>query len=318
RRAPTNAAAPPPRSQEHWPAASATYLLARRTNEAASRRSRLLLARSGSRVPLQPFLKAWTREPHLPAGEQAAGCEQFPAAAAAAALTLPDAVFISASSRPHGSKAIPPGASGRLCGPSARSWTYVAARQSLHELGLSLRALGRLDEAQGHWLHALTIFEELQAAGTDQISRPARCASHSLTCLTEASPLNDSGLGQACPPVARPTTRKLPRPGESPSRRRIDQRKGTAGEGPPRYRPRFGRSPSEHGRHLRARAPSIRQIRATRRAERLLRRVSFSCWPGAIGCVCVWWSGSGMVRGGAGDAGGAGLREVHGGCIAID
>src|SRR5205823_2755952 len=143
-------------------------------------------------------------------------------------------VFISASSRPHGSKAIPPGASGRLCGPSARSWTYVAARQSLRELGLSLRALGRLDEAQRHWLHALTIFEELQAAGTDQVSRPAR---------------------------------------------------------------------------------SIRQIRATRRAERLLRRVSFSCWPGAIGCVCVWWSGSGMVRGGAG---GAGLREVHGGCIAVD
>ena len=105
-----------------------------------------------------------TREPHLPAGEQAAGCKQFPAAAAA---TLPEAVFISASSRPHGSKAIPPGASGRLCGPSARSWTYVAARQSLRELGLSLRALGRLDEAQRHWLHALTIFEELQAAGTD-------------------------------------------------------------------------------------------------------------------------------------------------------
>ncbi len=28
-----------------------------------------------------------------------------------------------------------------------------------------------------------------------------------------------------------------------------------------------------------------------------LRRVSFSCWPGAIGCVCVWWSGSRVVRG---------------------
>jgi hypothetical protein len=39
-------------------------------------------------------------------------------------------------------------------------------------LTLTLPALGRLDEAQGHWLLALTIFEELPAAGADQIARP--------------------------------------------------------------------------------------------------------------------------------------------------
>jgi len=40
---------------------------------------------------------------------------------------------------------------------------------------------------------------------------------------------------------------------------------------------------------------------------------SFSCWPGPIGCVCVWWGWSGVVTA---LPGGAGLREVPGRRIA--
>ena len=40
---------------------------------------------------------------------------------------------------------------------------------------------------------------------------------------------------------------------------------------------------------------------------------SFSCWPGPIGCVCVWWGWSGVVTA---LRGGAGLREVPGRRIA--
>ena len=49
--------------------------------------------------------------------------------------------------------------------------------------------------------------------------------------------------------------------------------------------------------------------------------VSFSCWPGPIGCVCIWRGGSGVVTalpGGAGSGGStwkariAGRQQVHG------
>ena len=62
-------------------------------------------------------------------------------------------------------------------------------------------------------------------------------------------------------------------------------------------------------------------VRLRRRAERLLRGVSFSCWPGPIGCVCIWRGGSGVVTalpGGAGSGGStwkariAGRQQVHG------
>jgi hypothetical protein len=50
-------------------------------------------------------------------------------------------------------------------------------------------------------------------------------------------------------------------------------------------------------KYTRTQRPLFMQIRMTRHAERLLRRVSFSCWPGLSRCVCAWWSGSRVVRG---------------------
>jgi hypothetical protein len=41
--------------------------------------------------------------------------------------------------------------------------------ESLRELGVTLRALGRAGEARAHWLEALAIFERLQTADADQV-----------------------------------------------------------------------------------------------------------------------------------------------------
>ena len=41
--------------------------------------------------------------------------------------------------------------------------------ESLRELGVTLRALGHLDEARAHWLEALATFERLQSANADQV-----------------------------------------------------------------------------------------------------------------------------------------------------
>jgi hypothetical protein len=41
--------------------------------------------------------------------------------------------------------------------------------ESLRELGVTLRALGRPAEARAHWREALAIFEQLQTADADQV-----------------------------------------------------------------------------------------------------------------------------------------------------
>jgi hypothetical protein len=41
--------------------------------------------------------------------------------------------------------------------------------ESLRELGLSLRALGRLEEARAQWLEALAIFEQLRTTHAHEI-----------------------------------------------------------------------------------------------------------------------------------------------------
>jgi tetratricopeptide (TPR) repeat protein len=41
--------------------------------------------------------------------------------------------------------------------------------ESLRELGVTLRALGRLDQARAHWLEALAILERLRSTNADQV-----------------------------------------------------------------------------------------------------------------------------------------------------
>ena len=40
---------------------------------------------------------------------------------------------------------------------------------SLRELGVTLRALGRPEEARAHWRQALALFEQLQTTDADQV-----------------------------------------------------------------------------------------------------------------------------------------------------
>jgi len=41
--------------------------------------------------------------------------------------------------------------------------------EALRELGVTLRALGRPEEARAHWRQALAIFKRLQSADADQV-----------------------------------------------------------------------------------------------------------------------------------------------------
>ena len=53
---------------------------------------------------------------------------------------------------------------------STRSWaTGYGQADSLQELGSTLRALGRPEEARAHWRRALTLFEQLQSTDAEQV-----------------------------------------------------------------------------------------------------------------------------------------------------
>ena len=64
-----------------------------------------------------------------------------------------------------GGPGLPPGRPGHLPGAGRPQ----GQANSLRELGVALRAVGRREEARARWLEALATFDQLQATEADQV-----------------------------------------------------------------------------------------------------------------------------------------------------
>src|SRR5207247_9739521 len=80
------------------------------------------------------------------------------------------------------------------------------------ELGVALRASGRLEDARTHWLQALEIFQALQATDADQIRALLGARTARRPALPRHPRNTTAAWGHACPPVACGLPRPRPRP----------------------------------------------------------------------------------------------------------